>query len=85
MSNRLDYLDNDSDEFKQMDAQCDAVKAEYDIHHARVNELHRICDEEIRRCSGVMSFTLEDLSILFFYMQRISQTIIDTITKPQGE
>ena len=85
LSNRLDYLDNDSDEFKQMDAQCDAVKAEYDIHHARVNELHRICDEEIRRCSGVMSFTLEDLSILFFYMQRISQTIIDTINKPQGE
>ena len=85
LSNRLDYLDNDSDEFKQMDAQCDAVKAEYDIHHARVNELHRICDEEIRRCSGVMSFTLEDLSILFFYMQRISRTIIDTITKPQGE
>ena len=85
LSNRLDYLDNDSDEFKQMDAQCDAAKAEYDIHHARVNELHRICDEEIRRCSGVMSFTLEDLSILFFYMQRISQTIIDTINKPQGE
>ena len=85
LSNRLDYLDNDSDEFKQMDAQCDAVKAEYDIHHARVNELHRICDEEIRRCSGAMSFTLEDLSVLFFYMQRISQTIIDTITKPQGE
>ena len=85
LSNRLDYLDFDSDEFKKLDAQCDAVKAEYDIHHARVNELHRICDEEIRRCSGVMSFTLEDLSILFFYMQRISQTIIDTITKPQGE
>ena len=85
LSNRLDYLDNDSDEFKQMDAQCDAVKAEYDIHHARVNELHRICDQEIRRCSGAMSFTLEDLSVLFFYMQRISQTIIDTITKPQGE
>ena len=85
LSNRLDYLDFDSDEFKKLDAQCDAVKAEYDIHHARVNELHRICDQEIRRCSGAMSFTLEDLSVLFFYMQRISQTIIDTITKPQGE
>ena len=85
LSNRLDYLDFDSDEYKQLDAQCDTVKAEYDIHHARVNELHRICDDETRRCSGAMSFTLEDLSVLFFYMQRISQTIIDTINKPQGE
>ena len=85
LSNRLDYLDFDSDEFKRMDAQCDAVKADYDIHHAKVNELHRACDNEIKRCSGAISFTLEDLSVLFFYMQRISQTIIDTITKSQGE
>lgn len=85
LSNRLDYLDNDSDEFKELEPECDAVKAEYDIHHAKVNELHRICEDEIRRCSVALSFTLEDLSVLFFYMQRISQTIIDTITKPQGE
>lgn len=85
LSNRLDYLDFDSDEYKQMDAQCDAVKADYDIHHAKVNELHRACNNEIKRCSGAISFTLEDLSVLFFYMQRISQTIIDTITKSQGE
>ena len=85
LSNRLDYIPMDSDEFKTKDEQCDAVKAEYDIHHAKVNELHRACDNEIKRCSGAISFTLEDLSVLFFYMQRISQTIIDTITKSQGE
>ena len=85
LSNRLDYLPMDSDEFKTKDEQCDAVKAEYDIHHAKVNELHRACNDEIKRCSGAISFTLEDLSVLFFYMQRISQTIIDTITKSEGE
>ena len=85
LSNRLDYLDNDSDEFKELAPKCDAVKAEYDIHHAKVNELHRIWGDEVKRCSAALSFTLEDLSVLFFYMQRISQTIIDTITKPQGE
>ena len=85
LSNRLDYLAGDSDEYKELEPKCDAVKAEYDIHHAKVNELHRIYNDEVKRSSAALSFTLEDLSVLFFYMQRISQTIIDTITKPQGE
>ena len=85
LSNRLDYLDNGSDEFKELVLKCDAVKAKYDIHHAKVNELHRIYNDEVKRCSAALSFTLEDLSVLFFYIQRISRTIIDTITKTQGE
>ena len=85
LSNRLDYLAGDSDEFKELAPKCDAVKAEYDIHHAKVNELHRIYNDEVKRCSAALSFTFEDLSVLLFYMQRISQSIIDTITKPQGE
>ena len=85
LSNRLDYLDNDSDDFKELAPECDAVKAKYDIHHAKVNELHRKYNDEVKRCSAALSFTFEDLSVLFFYMQRISQSIIDTITNPQGE
>ena len=85
LSNRLDYLAGDSDEFKELVLKCDAVKAKYDIHHAKVNELHRLYNDEVKRCSAALPFTLEDLSVLFFYMQRISRTIIDTITKPQGE
>ena len=83
LSNRLDYLDNGSDEFKELVLKCDAVKAKYDIHHAKVNELHRLYNDEVKRCSAALSFTLEDLSVLFFYIQRISRTIIDTITKTQ--
>ena len=85
LSNRLDYLDNASDEFKELELKCDAVKAEYDVHHAKINELHRLLGDEVKRCSAALSFTLEDQSVLFFYMQRISQSIIDTITKSQGE
>ena len=85
LSNRLDFLPYDSDEFKELDPKCDAVKAEYDTHHKIVYELHNAWRNEISRCSVAMSFTLEDLSVLFYYMQRISQTIIDTITKAKGE
>ena len=85
LSNRLDFMDRDDEEFKQLNAESDAVKAQYDIHHAKVNELHQIYNDEVKRCSAALSFTLEDLSVLFFYMQRISRTIIDTITKLQGE
>lgn len=85
LSNRLDYIPMDSDEFKTKDEQCDAVKAEYDIHHAKVNELHSAYDNEAKRCSGALIFSLEDLSIVFYYMKGIAQSIIDTITKAKGE
>ena len=62
LSNRLDYLDNNSDDFKELAPECDAVKAEYDIHHAKVNELHRIYNDEVKRCSAALSFTLESLN-----------------------
>ena len=85
LSNRLDFLDNDSDEFKKLEPKCDTVKAEYDLHHAKANELHRIYNDEVKRCSAALSFKIEDLSLVFIYMQRISLSIIDTITKSQGE
>ena len=84
LSNRLDYLPMDSDEFKTKEAQCDAVKADYDIHHAKVNELHAAYDQEVKRCSAALSFSLEDLSIVFHYMKGIAQSIIDTVTKAKG-
>ena len=85
LSNRLDYLNRETDEFKKMDAKCDAVKADYDKHHAKVDELHKVLRQEVKRCTVALSFKLEDLSLVFFYLQRISQSIIDTLTKAQGE
>ena len=85
LSNRLEYMQIDSEEFKEKDAECDAVKADYDIHHAKVEELHRAWHNEVKRCAVALMFTIEDLSILLHYMKGISQSIIDTITKAEGE
>ena len=81
----FDNIDNDALFEAHIKPFRDAEKAEADSHHAKVNEFHRLYNEEVKCCSAALSFTLEDLSVLFFYMQRISQSIIDTITKPQGE
>lgn len=40
MSNRLDFLALESEEYKSLDAECDAAKAEYDETHAYVNLLY---------------------------------------------
>ena len=85
LSNRLDYLAGDSDEFKEIEVKCDAVKAEYDLHHAKVEELHTAWRNEVKRCSAALTFKIEDLSLVFIYMQRISKSIIDTVTKAKGE
>ena len=85
LSNRLDFLDRDPDEFREIEAKCDTVKAEYDLHHAKVEELHTAWRNEVKRCSAALTFKIEDLSLVFIYMQRISKSIIDTITKAKGE
>lgn len=40
MSNRLDFLPLDSDEFKSLDKECDAKKAEYDIASAHNQQVY---------------------------------------------
>lgn len=85
LSNRLDYIDRETDEFREMDAKCDVIKADYDKHHAKVDELHDTWRQEVKRCTVALSFKLEDLSLVFFYLQRISQSIIVTLTNAQGE
>lgn len=85
LSNRLDYLDRETDEFREMDAKCDDIKADYDKHHAKVDEVHEVWHQEVKRCAVALAFKLEDLSLVFFYLQRITRSIIDTLTKAKGE
>lgn len=40
ISNRLDFLPLDSDEYKSLNAECDTKKAEYDTAHAQTNLLY---------------------------------------------
>lgn len=85
LSNRLDYIDRETDEFRETDAKCDAIKADYDKHHAKVDGLHKVWHQEVKRCTVALTFKLEDLSLVFFYLQRITRSIIDTLTKVRGE
>ncbi len=41
MSNRLDFLPLDSDEYKSLDPLCDAKKAEYDAAHAQTDHIYK--------------------------------------------
>ena len=46
MSNRLDFLPLDSEDYKSLDPLCDAKKMEYDTAHARVNLLYNEIQKE---------------------------------------
>lgn len=85
LSNRLDYVTFESEEYNEMLSRCDAAKAAYDTHHAKVDELYEKRRKEENRCTVALMFKVEDLSLVFIYMQRIAQSIIETITKEKGE
>ena len=85
LSNRLDFTNHEDEMFMELEAKCDDTKSRYDTHQARVKELHERWQNELNRCTAALLFRLEDLSLVLIYMQRISQSIIDTIIKPKGE
>lgn len=56
MSNRLDLLPHDSEEYRTLDAECDAAKVRYDEAHARVNLLYKEWRQERDRTFCVYCF-----------------------------
>ena len=79
LSNHLDYMDRDSDEFKQLDAECDRVKAEYDVHHAKVGVLHKEWHDEVTRCSCVAYLKADNLDVLCHRLSDIAASIINEV------
>lgn len=51
MSNRLDYLDSSTEEYKQLDAECDLAKQAYDKASEENTLLYNRCRAEKRRAS----------------------------------
>jgi peptidoglycan hydrolase CwlO-like protein len=70
LSNKLDYMDIDSDEFKMLDKQCDATKSEYDEISKDIAKLH---DELRHRKSSVAAFAYFDPSLYSLLLTRIGQ------------
>lgn len=81
MSNRLDFLPLDSEDYKLLDPLCDAKKMEYDTAHARVNLLYNEIQKERDRTFCVYCFKPMFLSVLVERLKGISESIISDIRR----
>lgn len=79
ISNRLDFLPMDSEEYKTLDAECDAVKAEYDEAHAHTNLLYKEWQRERDRYFCVRCFKPMFLDVLVERLKGIARSIISDI------
>ena len=75
MSNRLDFLPLDSEDYKSLAPLCDAKKMEYDTAHARVNLLYNEIQKERDRTFCVYCFKPMFLSVLVERLKGISEKI----------
>lgn len=85
MSNRLDFLPLDSEDYKSLDPLCDAKKVEYDTAHARVNLLYNELQQERDRTFCVYCFKPMFLSVLVERLKGISESIISDIRRMKGD
>ena len=81
MNNRLDMTDMQSEEYKTLDADCDAKKAEYDKAHAEVETLHAKYDAERRRIAKLYYFDITVTELLVTKIRQIAEAIIRDITR----
>lgn len=81
MSNRLDFLPLDSEEYKSLDPVCDAKRAEYDEAHARVNLSYNEWRQERDRYFCVYCFKPMFLDVLVERLQGIAGSIISDIRR----
>jgi len=81
MSNRLDFLPLDSDEYMSLDKDCDRKKQEYDEAHVRVNHLYNELQQERDRTFCVYCFKPMYLSVLAERLKGISESVISDIRR----
>lgn len=79
ISNRLDFLPMDSEEYRTLDKECDAVKAEYDEARAHANLLYREWQRERDRYFCVRCFKPMFLDVLVERLKGIAGSIISDI------
>ena len=85
MSNRLDFMPLNSEEYKSLDKDCDRKKQEYDEAHARVNHLYNEWQQERERTFCVYCFKPMFLSVLVERLKGISGSIISDIKRMKGD
>ncbi len=85
LSNRLDYLPLDSDEYKKLDTECDKAKEAYDKASAENILLYNRCREEQKKYAFVYYFQPEHLDILMARLRRICESILADLKNGKEE
>ncbi|NCB79571.1 MAG: hypothetical protein EOM41_06340 [Bacilli bacterium] len=86
LSNRLDFMAYEDDDFKPTEAKCDNAKAAYDEAHAKTNFLFDSFDKERRKTASLYYFDMMFLEVLVTRIDSIAKGIIVDIDnlKAQG-
>ena len=81
MSNRLDFLPLDSEEYRSLDTECGVAKAKYDQAHAHANLSYKEWQRERDRNFCVWCFKPVFLDVLVERLQGIAGSIISDIRR----
>ena len=81
MSNRLDMMDMQSEEYVAIDTACNAKKEEYVKTHAEVETLYAKYDAERRRIAKLYYFDITIAELLIMKICQIAEAIIKDITR----
>lgn len=84
-SNCLDLLPLESVEYRLLDKECDAAKAEYDRAHALADLLYQEWQQERERCFCVYCFKPLFLDVLVERLKGIAESIIADINHMQED
>ena len=75
-SNRLDMMPLDSEEYRQLDAQCEANKQAYETARKQANELYDLYKQEREQRAHVHYFEMQFLELWVAKMSQIAEAII---------
>ncbi len=81
MSNRLDFLPLESEEYRSLEKECDTVKAEYDKAQMRTNLLYNECEQEQKKYCHICFFKPLFLDVLVERLKGISESIISDLKR----
>jgi len=74
-SNRLDMMDFRSEEFRELDIQCDKTKSEYDKAHEQTETSYKIFRIEQQECANVHFFEMQFLELWAAKMMQITEAV----------
>lgn len=81
LNNRLDFLPLDTEEYKSINSECSAVKAEYDEVHTRTDILYKEWQQEREKYFFVWCFKPMFLDVLVERLHGIAGSILSDINR----